>query len=101
MHLHYIPSRKNCATLARNWYSTFREKNKVTSSNRLSRRAILAGSGASLGLLAAPSIVRAQARDIRIGYITALTGARAEFGESDPWMLEQVKKITDRSKSVV
>mgnify|MGYP001826624019 CR=1 FL=1 len=65
-----------------------------------SRRSVLAGTGASLGLLAAPNIVRAQSRDIRIGYITALTGARAEFGESDPWMLEQVKKITDQGLTI-
>ncbi len=69
-------------------------------SKTLSRRSVLAGTGASLSLLAAPSIVRAQARDIRIGYITALTGARAEFGESDPWMLEQVKQITDQGLTI-
>ena len=45
-------------------------------------------------MLAAPSIVRAAGREIRIGYITALSGPRAEFGASDPWMLEQIQKIT-------
>lgn len=66
----------------------------------LTRRSVLAGSAASLGMLAAPGIVRAASRDIRIGYITALTGSRAEFGESDPWMLEQVKKITDNGLTI-
>ncbi len=66
----------------------------MTARSSLTRRSMLTGSAASIGVLAAPNIVRAQARDIRIGYITALSGSRAEFGESDPWMLDQVKKIT-------
>lgn len=69
-------------------------------SKTLSRRNVLAGAGASFSLLAAPNIVRAQSREIRIGYITALSGARAEFGESDPWMLDQVKKITGNGLAI-
>ncbi|WP_286134956.1 ABC transporter substrate-binding protein [Neptunicoccus cionae] len=72
----------------------------MTFKTKLNRRALLAGTGTTFGLLAAPGILRAQARDIRIGYITALTGSRAEFGESDPWMLEQVKKITDEGLTI-
>ena len=72
----------------------------MTAGSSLTRRSMLAGSAASIGALAAPNIVRAQARDIRIGYITALSGSRAEFGESDPWMLDQVKKITANGLSV-
>ena len=74
----------------------------MTARSSLTRRSMLTGSAASIGVLAAPNIVRAQARDIRIGYITALSGSRAEFGESDPWMLDQVKKITadGRKRSV-
>lgn len=68
--------------------------------SNLNRRSVLAGSAASLGLLSAPSIVRAASRGIRIGYISALSGSRAEFGESDPWMLEQVKKITDEGLTI-
>lgn len=64
------------------------------------RRAFLASSAAAAGVLAAPSIVRAARREIRIGYITALSGPRAEFGVSDPWMLEQVKKITDQGLTI-
>lgn len=40
----------------------------------VSRRAVLAGMGAGVGLLAAPSILRAQAEPIRIGFPTPLTG---------------------------
>lgn len=58
------------------------------------RRAFLGTGAAATGLLSAPSILRAAARDIRIGYITAQSGPRAEFGASDPWMLEQIKTIT-------
>lgn len=72
----------------------------MTLTTKLNRRSVLAGTGASIAVLSAPNIARAQARDIRIGYITALSGARAEFGESDPWMLEQVKKITDNGLSI-
>ena len=59
----------------------------------LPRRTFLAGSAAAAGLLAAPRVVRAESRVIRIGYITALSGPRAEFGASDPWMLEQVNAL--------
>lgn len=59
----------------------------------LPRRSFLAGSAATAGLLAAPSISRAENRSIKIGYITALSGPRAEFGASDPWMLEQIQGL--------
>lgn len=59
----------------------------------LPRRSFLAGSAAAAGLLAAPHVVRAENRVVRIGYITALSGPRAEFGASDPWMLEQVNTL--------
>lgn len=68
--------------------------------NRLSRRSFLASGSAAAGLLAAPSIARAAARELRIGYITALSGPRAEFGASDPWMLEQIQKITKDGLSI-
>jgi branched-chain amino acid transport system substrate-binding protein len=62
--------------------------------SRVSRRAFIAGTAATAGVLSAPSILRAQDRTIRIGYITALSGPRAEFGASDPWTLEQMRKLT-------
>jgi branched-chain amino acid transport system substrate-binding protein len=72
----------------------------MIATNRLSRRAFLATGAAATGFLAAPSIVRAAARELRIGYITALSGPRAEFGASDPWMLEQIQKITKDGLSI-
>jgi branched-chain amino acid transport system substrate-binding protein len=72
----------------------------MTGFTTLSRRAFLATGTAAAGLLAAPAIVRAQARELRIGYITALSGPRAEFGASDPWMLEQIQKITKDGLSI-
>lgn len=64
------------------------------------RRRFLAGSAAATGLLASPAIVRAQARDIRIGYITALSGPRAEFGASDPWMLDQIRDLLSNGLTI-
>lgn len=72
----------------------------MTTKPSLTRRSLLVGSAASVGMLSAPSIVRAASRDIRIGYISALSGPRAEFGASDPWMLEQVKKITEKGLTI-
>ncbi|MFG1463816.1 ABC transporter substrate-binding protein [Xanthobacter sp. DSM 24535] len=40
----------------------------------VSRRAVLAGMGAGIGLMAAPAILRAQTDTIRIGFPTPLTG---------------------------
>lgn len=57
------------------------------------RRGFIAGAAAGASALAAPSIVRASGREIKVGYITALSGPRAEFGVSDPWMLEQVQNV--------
>lgn len=67
---------------------------------KLSRRSFLATSAAGAGMLAAPSIVRAASRNIRIGYITALSGPRAEFGASDPWMLKQIEGITKKGLTI-
>ncbi|MGH6625846.1 MAG: ABC transporter substrate-binding protein [Burkholderiaceae bacterium] len=35
----------------------------------------------------------AQSRPIKIGYITALSGVRAAFGEADQWQLEKIRQI--------
>ena len=59
----------------------------------LPRRTFLASTAAAIGALAAPRIVRAEDAKIRIGYITALSGPRAEFGTSDPWHLEQIQAL--------
>lgn len=45
-----------------------------------------------VGALAAPSIVTAASRKIRIGFISPLSGPRASFGTSDQWMVEAIRK---------
>jgi branched-chain amino acid transport system substrate-binding protein len=55
----------------------------------LSRRHLLAGGAALAGL---PALARAQAsKTIKIGYLTTLSGVRANFGEADTWNLERVR----------
>ncbi|MEO9517557.1 MAG: ABC transporter substrate-binding protein [Paracoccaceae bacterium] len=60
----------------------------------ISRRLFLGTTAAGAGVLAVPSIVRAQSRELRIGYISAQSGPRAEFGSSDTWMLSKIEEIT-------
>lgn len=57
------------------------------------RRKFLLGAGATASSLACPNILLAAAREIKIGYITALSGPRAEFGVSDPWTLKTVQGL--------
>lgn len=61
-----------------------------------SRRNALKGIAASAGAAAIglPSIARAKTEGtIRIGYIDQLTGARSNFGETAPWVVDQVKEV--------
>ncbi len=62
-------------------------------SHGLTRRRLLGASAAGAFVLAAPAIVTAQSKRVKIGYITALSGSRAEFGESDPWMLTKIRGL--------
>lgn len=75
------------------------------------RRDILkAGGAAALG--AASSVfsfntARAESRTIKIGYISCMSGPRADFGATDPWVLERVKatvknglKIGDKNYAI-
>jgi branched-chain amino acid transport system substrate-binding protein len=58
--------------------------------------AALAALGAGSGVLGTLSHVRAArsaSRTIRIGYITALSGVRANFGETDLWTLGRVRAV--------
>jgi branched-chain amino acid transport system substrate-binding protein len=59
----------------------------------MSRRRLLAagaasGAAAAIGL---PSVAFAQAKTIKIGYLTTLSGVRANFGEADTWSLERIR----------
>lgn len=51
--------------------------------------ALAAGTSAAVGL---PSVARAEAaKTLKIGYITTLSGIRANFGEADNWSLERIR----------
>ncbi|CAG1006838.1 MAG: ABC transporter substrate-binding protein [Rhizobiaceae bacterium] len=60
---------------------------------RANRRQIIKGvaAGASAAVFGFPNIVRAATDTIRIGYIDQITGIRANFGETAPWVVEQVQ----------
>jgi len=70
-----------------------RELSGAKNTMGISRRAFLKTSGAA-GLAAAanlPTVARAQSRTIRIGFIGAQSGARANFGETTPWTIERIQ----------
>src|SRR3981081_3577979 len=59
---------------------------------------------ATLGALAAPAILRvvpvnAQSRVIKIGHVSPRTGPIAAFGEADPFILDQIQKLTEKGIS--
>jgi branched-chain amino acid transport system substrate-binding protein len=61
----------------------------------LSRRKFI-NTGGAAGLVTAaglpmPSIVRADARTLKIGYIGCMSGPRTDFGAAGPWTLDRVK----------
>jgi branched-chain amino acid transport system substrate-binding protein len=60
-----------------------------------SRRNVIKGLAAGAGAVAlgVPGIARASAGTIRIGYIDQLTGMRANFGETAPWVVAQVQEV--------
>lgn len=61
----------------------------------ISRRTLVR---AGLGAVAAPAVLRvipanAQSKGIKIGYVSPRTGPLAGFGEADPFIIDQVKKV--------
>ena len=61
-----------------------------------SRRDVLKGlaAGAGVAAIGLPSGAFAQSEGtIRIGYIDQLTGIRSNFGETAPWVVEQVQEV--------
>lgn len=60
---------------------------------KANRRQIIKGvaAGASAAAFGFPNVVRAATDTIRIGYIDQITGIRANFGETAPWVVEQVQ----------
>lgn len=61
----------------------------------LDRRTLLKGiaaTGASAAVLGSPYIARAAEGTVRVGYIDQFTGIRANFAETAPWVVDQVKE---------
>src|SRR6266478_6233385 len=62
---------------------------------KVSRRAFLKSGGVA-GLASAAgalhvNVARAQSRTLKIGFIGAQSGVRANFGETTPWMIERIR----------
>ncbi len=59
------------------------------------RRTLIATGGALAGAaaLGMPSLVLAQAKEIRIGFVSPQTGPLAPFGEADKFTIEQMTKL--------
>ncbi|PYN80590.1 MAG: branched-chain amino acid ABC transporter substrate-binding protein [Candidatus Rokuibacteriota bacterium] len=62
----------------------------------VSRRAFLK-TGGLIGLASAGAlrvnVARAQSRTLKIGFIGAQSGVRANFGETTPWMIERIRGV--------
>ena len=74
------------------------------SATGISRRAFLqksavAGVAAAAGVPLV-SVARAQTRTLRIGYMGAQSGMRANFGETTPWAVERVKAVVKNGLKV-
>src|ERR1700733_1424311 len=69
------------------------DEKKIRGPATIDRRAMVAG---GLGAMAAPALLgvipaHAQSKTIKIGYVSAKTGALAVFGEADDFILDQVR----------
>jgi branched-chain amino acid transport system substrate-binding protein len=62
---------------------------------RISRRTFMQSlaAGAAASSVAMPGISRAAERTIKIGYVDQLTGIRANFGETAPWVRDQIATL--------
>jgi branched-chain amino acid transport system substrate-binding protein len=65
--------------------------------NGPSRRAVLAGMGATVAAstIAAPWVARADGT-IKVGVVTPATGPLAQFGATDGWTIDHIRKILDK-----
>jgi branched-chain amino acid transport system substrate-binding protein len=58
-----------------------------------SRRSVIKAVGAgAAGVLAAPALLRAAGRTVKIGMVSPQTGPIAAFGEADQWVLGEARK---------
>src|SRR5713226_8996776 len=74
---------------------TERRREHAVTKGTVSRRAFLK-TGRLLGLASAAgalgaNVAGAQSRTLKIGFIGAQSGLRANFGETTPWMIERVR----------
>lgn len=74
------------------------------SKRSISRRNVLKTGGA-IGIAAAsslpfPNIAGAASTTIKIGWVGCLSGVRAPFGEPDPWVHQEMKKILKRGLKI-
>jgi branched-chain amino acid transport system substrate-binding protein len=58
-----------------------------------SRRHVLKGLGAATAVAGLPTLALAQAKTIRIGYISPLTGPLAPFGEADKYTVSKIQAL--------
>ncbi len=66
--------------------------NSLNGRSNISRRqALRLSAGATASGLFMPSVARAAGSTIKIGYVGALSGIRAAFGETEAWTLEKMK----------
>ncbi|HWH48253.1 MAG TPA: ABC transporter substrate-binding protein, partial [Burkholderiales bacterium] len=65
-------------------------------SNRFHRRRALMQAGGAVAGAAAlgmPSVLFAQAKTIKLGFVSPQTGPLAPFGEADKFIIEQMNKL--------
>lgn len=63
----------------------------ITRRKLIGAAAVAAAGAVVIGKPELFNIRRSRSRVLRIGYITALSGVRANFGEADPWTLERIR----------
>lgn len=77
---------------------------KIKPANNFNRREVLktlsTAAGGTAAWVAAPAVVRAQARPIKIGLVTPTTGPLAFFAEADNYVLGEFKKAIGSGLSI-
>src|SRR5215471_1593849 len=66
---------------------------RVCMTRRRFLRAGVRGGAAAVNVLALVRVARSQMRTLKVGYIAALSGVRANFGETTPWAIERIRTV--------
>lgn len=81
-----------------------KSKSEKSRTAGVTRREILKGAGAAAVATSSSvplvSVARADNRTIKIGYISCMSGPRADFGATDPWVLERVRSAVKNGLSI-